>query len=452
MSLTPVVPGGVFPFGTHIYREPFQDQEEVLADLPRLKNWGFTMVKIQESWAIDEPREGQYDFTRIERLLSRTAKLGLGVYLGITMEQAPAWVWRRYPDACMVDARGQRLNDPSPYCLPSDGKPGPCWDHPGVREAGERFLAILARRLGHFEHIWVWNSWQEISFWPNEAGPLGFCYCTHTLARFREWLQERYSTLNALNQTWYTAYSNWEDIEPPRRFSAVPSFIDWRSFMDDIYLTRALEWKTRALKANDPYQRPVFSHLPGPVSGSGAEWRWVGAGDFFGTSIYPAWTPFERWDDGDQGPKERHATLIQEVWQGAMFRTDFARCASGRTRATWAAEFQGGPISVHLHMGRTPSAADIRRWTLAVLAAGVHGMSFWNHRAERFWLEGNGYGLLDPQGTTTERMEEAGRLARAINSRPELFAQGQTPQAQVALLVNEDLYHFCQGASANNPS
>ena len=37
MSVTPTFPGHAFPFGTHVYREPYQDQEELLADLPLLQ-------------------------------------------------------------------------------------------------------------------------------------------------------------------------------------------------------------------------------------------------------------------------------------------------------------------------------------------------------------------------------------------------------------------------------
>ena len=97
MSVQPVFPQDVFPVGTHVYREPYQDQEELLADLPLLQRAGFNMIKIQESWAIDEPREGVYDFSRIERVIARAGELDLGVYLGLTMEQAPAWLWRKSP-------------------------------------------------------------------------------------------------------------------------------------------------------------------------------------------------------------------------------------------------------------------------------------------------------------------------------------------------------------------
>lgn len=449
MGLTPRFPQDAFPFGTHVYREPYKDQERLLADLPVLKRLGFNMIKIQESWAIDEPREGSYDFSRIERIISRARELDLGIYLGLTMEQAPAWLWKKFPDAYLVYANGQPHNDPTQYALPADGKPGPCWDHPEVRQAGMRFVTEVARRLGRYSNIWAWNTWQEIGFWPNEGGPLGFCYCPHTLAHFRLWLQEKYGSLDALNRTWYTAYGEWDEIEPPRRFTANPTFIDWRYFMDDVYITRALEWKTQTLKEHDPGQRPVFSHVGGPQIGSTAEWRWAQVGDFFGNSNYPAWSPFDHWDDAATNPPSWHSTALYEMWNSVMLRTDMVRCANGRDRALWGAEFQGGPISTYLHLGRTPTASDIRRWVLAGLAAGMTGISFWNHRAEHMWQECNGFGLLDPEGETSERIEEASRIARAIHEEPALFTQGQVPQAQVALLVNEDLYHFCQGTPEN---
>ena len=447
MTVTPNF--GVFPLGTHVYREPYQDQDELLADLSILHRLGFNMIKIQESWAIDEPSEGEYDFSRIERVISRADELGLGVYLGLTMEQAPAWLWQQFPDGRLVYATGQPHDDPTQYLLPADGKPGPCWDHPGARAAGERFVAELARRLGRFSNIWAWNTWQEIGFWPNDGGPLGFCYCPHTLARWREWLRETHGDLATLNAVWSTAYRDWETIEPPRRSPFNPPFIDWRAFMDNVYLSRVLEWKTRALKAHDPGGRPVFCHVATPRIGAGAEWRWSRVGDFFGNSNYPAWWSFDAWDDTYPNRADWFTSATQEVWNGLMLRSDLVRSATGRGRAFWGAEFQGGPISTHLHLGRTPTAADIRRWMLAGLAAGMHGISFWNHRAERSWQECNGFGLLDPRGETSERIEEASRVGRAINRDWELFAHGEPPRAAVAILINDDLYHFGEGTQTD---
>jgi beta-galactosidase len=452
MRVNPVVPSESFPFGTHVYREPYKDLDQLADDLTLLRELGFTMIKIQESWAVDEPAEGMYDFSRVKALIEGAAANGLGVYLGLTMEQAPAWMWRKFPDAHMVDNTGRPHVDPTQYSMPADAKPGPNWNHPGARAAAERFMRELVAQLGAYENVWVWNTFQEVGFWNNLVkNPefLSFGYDPYTIARFRDWAVARHGGLDGLNESWATAYTDIEQIDPPRRYTSSPAWLAWQHYMYDVYLTEQLEWKTEVLRAADPRKRPVFAHVGHPTVGSGQEWRWAAAGDFFGSSNYPAWDPFDEWDDASADREDRLTTEHYELWHAMLFRNDLVRCATGRGRAFWGAEFQGGPISTFLHMGRTPSADDIRRWVLAGLASGMHGISFWNHRAEHFWHEGNGFGLLDRTESTSERIAEAGRLAKAINADPRLFVSSEVVPAQVAILVDENRFQFMAGSRSH---
>ena len=432
---------GVFPIGTHVYREPCRDLESVLRDLKVVKDQGFNLIKIQQVWSASEKTEGRIDLEPIERIIDRAMELNLGVYLGLTMEQAPAWLWKKFPDASPVMANGLRVNDPTQYCLPSDGKPGPCWHHPQARHAAERFMTEMVRRLSRFDNIWVWNIWQEIGL-GNEASPI--CFCEHTLKAFRSWLQTRYETLQTVNRLWGTNYGAWDEIEPPRAFVSVPITIDWRYFMDDVYLPEVLAWRSRIIKENDPRQRPVFSHCAVPEIGRGSDWRWAEAADFFGESYYPAWNVLDDWEERSHNRSDRDVTLSHEICHYIQLNTDYIRGAA-RNRPIWAAEFQGGPITTSsLYIGRIPDPDDIRRWMLSGVAAGLSGISFWNHRAEVFWNECNGFGLLDARGDSTPRIRTAGRIGRALNRFANLFSRGETPKAPVAILVNEELYHFAK--------
>jgi len=438
----------IFPFGTHFYREPSRPLDELRHDMRIVKQLGFNMLKLQESWCIDEKREGEINIDKVQALIEDAERLGLYIYYGVTMEQAPAWLWKKHPDCRMVYSTGEKHEDPTQYLLPSDGKPGPCWDHLGAREAGKRFIAETAHRLGRHDNILVWNIWQEIGFWPMRSipGSLGFCYCPHTLAKFREWLKGKYGDVDSLNRAWRTGYGDWDEVEPPHIYPYVPPYVDWRYFMDDIYLTNALSWKAEAFRANDPKHRPIFSHLSSPTVGSGAEWRWATQSEVFGSSCYPCWHPFDEWSAGSPKsgqPVSRLKSLSQEV-EWISLRYDYARSAAGPNRQCWAAEFQGGPISTSLHLGRVPSREDIRRWVLTALASGIQGLSFWNHRVEIFWSEAYGFGLLDAHGDTSLRADEAGRLAKAVNRYPELFHFSRVPEADVAIFINEDLWHFAQ--------
>ena len=446
-SASPGAAGGtaIFPFGCHIYREPSLPLEQLLEDMPLLKKLGFNMVKIQESWAVDEKVEGVVDLSRVAQVVGGARTNGLKVYFGVTMEQAPAWFWKKFPDAYLTYNTGERHFDQLQYVIPSDGKPGPCWHHPEGRAAAIRFLHSVGREIGRYENVAVWNVWQEIGFGPTWPNKLGFCYCDHSLAAFRVWLRKKYGSLGAVNAMWKSAYADFEDIVPPRAASDLPPFVDFRVFMEDEYFAEVLRWKSAALKASDPLQRPVFAHADDTIPGSAQPWRQAEALDFFGCSNYPAWRPFGEWDLGRAsagGSIDAPAGQNAELWNSILLKFDTMRCATPGGKI-WAAEFQGGPVVRGLQRGRVPSADDIDRWVLGSLAAGVQGLCFWNHRAEIFWREEFGFGLLELEGNTiTPRAEAAGRLAKAINRHAELFSEGTVPQASVAILVSEELYQF----------
>ena len=167
---------------------------------------------------------------------------------------------------------------------------------------------------------------------------------------------------------------------------------------------------------------------------------------FFGTSNYPKWNNGHPWDDPVTTEDE---ALLNEIWEEMMLCTDLARGNNGRDRALWGAEFQGGPISTSLHYGRKPTPNDLRVWILSGLACGMTGISFWNHRVERFWKEANGFGLLDPTGDSSERMGAVSRIGKAIQNHGEFFARSQPPRAPVAMLVNENLNHFFQACNGD---
>ena len=434
-----------FPFGTHIYREPSLPIEQLLADIPLLKRLGFNMIKLQEVWAYDERIEGEINLDKVERLVSASQQNGMRVYFGFTMENAPAWLWRKFPDATMLYEDGSPHLDPTQYVLPSDGKPGPCWYHPGARAAAERFIGELVRRLGRYDAIAFWNVWQEIGLWPNRAGhAVGLDYSPYALKEFRAWLQTKYRSLEALNAAWRTPYGDWQDVTPPRLTPNVPSIVDSRYFMDDVYLPYVLKFKRAAVQRADRGSRPVFAHLAPPRAIGGAqEWAWARELDFLGTSCYPAWAEPAPWDYEHDLPEAQaiFAARYFQLWNRVLLSIDYVRCARPDGHV-WAAELQGGPISQMFKLGRAPEAADVRRWALGVLAGGVKGISFWNHRPEILLGELEGFGLLDSTGETTPRAAEAGRIGRALNDHAELFVSGDRVRPDIAIVVNEDLFHL----------
>jgi beta-galactosidase len=432
----------LFPLGSHLCRMPMPPMAELTRDMETLKRQGFNLVKLQEHWAWDEPLEGQYDFGPYEELIAHAAALDMGVYLGLTNEQAPSWLYRKYPDCHMMGRNGVPVAYEPQQTLPADGKPGPCFDHPGALAAQMRFTTRLVQTLGRFENIVVWNTWQEIGYWSEFLAGTQVCYCDHTLAFFRQWLEERYGDLDALNRAWGTRYGGWGLVMPDRSArgrDALPQDIAWRYFMDNVQVAKVLRERCEAIKAADPLGRPVFAHKGQVIVGSAQDWTYSRTQDFLGSSAYPSWFVCHSWDDEHPGekPYQRHPALLNEMWDSVALRFDYLRSAAKPGAPVWAAEFQGGPVSINTHKSRVPDAADIRRWMLTAVASGVTAISFWVTRVEIMLAECNGFGLLDSTGDDTSRMSEAGRVGRALQAHADVLARPSWPGADVAILIDE---------------
>ena len=96
------------------------------------------------------------------------------------------------------------------------------------------FLETVVRRYKGCAHLHGWDIWNELR-WNVQADGL-VCYCPHTLAAFRDWLDERYGGLDGLNRAWLRRYASWEEVQPgklPSRpyteMMAFQHFLTWRA-------------------------------------------------------------------------------------------------------------------------------------------------------------------------------------------------------------------------------
>ena len=441
-----------FLLGSHLCREPMPPLDEMKRDMEILKQKGFNLIKLQENWAIDEPEEGQYNFSKYEELITYAKKLGMYVYIGLTCEQAPSWLYRKYPECRMVGRNGLPIIYEAQSTMPADGKPGPCFDHPGALEAQNKFIKNLVETLGKYDNVLVWNTWQEVGYWSERLVGQPVCYCENTLTSFRNWLKDKYQTLDSLNYEWKTNYTRWENISPNRNYKqqfTLPQDVNWYYFMDNVKITNTLKDRAKIIWQADKMHRPVFCHLGDWNYGSGKDWNYARSQDFLGSSSYPAsnWGEFNDWDDaviynGDYSNK--YESLLDEMWRMLALRFDFLRSSNRPGYPVWAAEFQGGPVSTGFHKGRVPSAEDIRRWMLTVVGSGGTAISFWVTRAEIMASEANGFSLLDSEGNDTKRLDEASRIGTALIKHSDLFATPSLKTAKVAILVDEHNSQFCQ--------
>jgi len=232
--------------------EQWLDRPDVLEkDIELMKQTHCNVMSVGIfSWATLEPEEGIFDFAWLDAVLDRLAANHIHVLLATPSGARPAWLSQKYPSVLRVNAaRVKQLHG---------GRHNHCYTTPEYREKVLIINTKLAERYSTHPAVIGWH----IS---NEYG--GDCHCHHCQEAFRQWLKEKYSSLNELNQKWWSkfwshTYQNWEQIESPSPIgeNAVHAHsLDWKRFVTEQVTDFCLQ-EIKPLKAVNP-ELPVTANL-----------------------------------------------------------------------------------------------------------------------------------------------------------------------------------------------
>ena len=267
-------------------------------------------------------------------------------------------------------------------------------------------------------------NWALPAYLPNAQ----FCYCPHSLARFRDWLRAKYGTVEALNAAWYRTFSSWDEVEPPR-FGTIltyADFMDWRVYIGDKIAadlgSRAGAVRrvdgSHAVTSHSPNPSPVFRTLADAMDASD-DYLMKQAVDYFGLSFYPRLTSPDR-----DFPLERRALVM-----------DAARSVTG-DRGFYVGELQAG-YGVHgIIAGNPVTPADLELQTWGLVARGARAISYYAYYPMSTGYEAGGYGLVNLDGTSTERSRRAGATAKTIDANADLILAASPSPAEVAIVFN----------------
>ena len=206
--------------------EQWKKYPEVLEeDIRLMKEANCNVMSIgMFSWSSLEPEEGVFTFDFLDQLLDKLYQNGIYVFLATPSGARPAWMSEKYPEVLRVQANrvrnlhGMRHNH--------------CYTSPVYREKVTIINTKLAERYSNHPAVIGWH----IS---NEYG--GDCHCPLCQEAFRNWLKEKYQTLENLNDAWWTTFwshtfTSWSQLESPSPHgeSMVHGMnLDWRRFVTD---------------------------------------------------------------------------------------------------------------------------------------------------------------------------------------------------------------------------
>lgn len=204
--------------------EQWLDMPEILEqDIECFKAAGINTVSVGIfSWAMLEPEEGKYNFAWLEQVIDRLWENGISVILATPTGARPKWMADKYPEVLRVA--------PDRHRNLFGARHNHCYTSPVYREKMRLMNAQLAQKFDRHPAVILWH----IS---NEYG--GECHCPLCQQAFREWLKERYGTIEKLNKAWNTmfwshVYNSFDQIESPSERGETGLHglnLDWKRFV-----------------------------------------------------------------------------------------------------------------------------------------------------------------------------------------------------------------------------
>lgn len=226
---------------------PDQWPEEVWDDDVRLmKKAGVNLVSVGIfSWAKIETSEGVYDFDWLDRIIDKLGEAGIAVDLASATASPPMWLTQAHPEVLWKDYRGD-------VCQPGARQH---WrpTSPVFREYALKLCRAMAEHYKSNPYVVAWHV-------SNEYGCHNrFDYSEDAEHAFQQWCEERYGTIDAVNDAWGTAFwaqrmNDFSEIVPPR-------FIGDGNFMNPGKLLDFKRFSSDALKAFYIAERDALAEI-----------------------------------------------------------------------------------------------------------------------------------------------------------------------------------------------
>jgi beta-galactosidase len=386
-------------FGAAWYPEQWpEDRWE--QDLALMQAAGMNVVRIGEfAWSALEPSEGHYDLDWLARAIRLAEKHHIAVVIGTPTDTPPAWLTSKYPQVLRVGADGRRAEH--------GGRRQFSYSSPLYREFCRDIANRLAERFGRDADVIGWqigNEYTDESFDPD----------THR--QFQDWLQHRYTHLQALNEAWTTAYwsqtySAWDQVPLNGQPGNPGWMLDHKRFVTDTWRSFQKS-QIDAVRIHAAARQFITTN----VGGLGWSDNWDHYAIVSDLDV-ASWDPYV-----GQGHLDYHRL-------GAI--SDYVR--GWKQRNFWVMETQPGfvnwaPINTSLDRG------EVRAMAWESVGHGADAVLYWQWRSALNGQEQYHGSMVGPDGTPLPLYDEIRQLGHELAVASASLAD-TSPRSDVAIVT-----------------
>ena len=374
------------------------------ADARLMADIGIDFARIGEfAWGVIEPAPGEINLDWMQDSLDLLHEHGIDVVLCTPTATPPKWLVDSMPDMLATDSDGRRRGFGSRRHY--------SFAHDGYRRECARITRIIAARFGTHPAVTGWQT-------DNEYGchDTTLSYGAVDRAAFRDWLAQRYQSVDRLNRAWGNVfwsmqYANFDEVECPNMTvtEANPAhWMDYRRFASDM-VADFNRVQVDILRELSP-GRDITHNFQGRILDF--DHFKVGAQiDVSTWDSYPLGFLDQMRDLSDRDHRLRFARAGDPDMQA--FHHDLYRATSnGRW---WVMEQQPGPVNWAPN-NIAPRDGMIGLWALEAFAHGAEAVAYFRWRQAPFGQEQMHAGLLRPDRSLAEAADEARRVASLLKT------------------------------------
>ncbi len=206
-------------YGVAYYHE-YMPYERLDKDIALMKEAGISVVRVGEStWSLFEPREGEFEFEWMDRIIDKMHEAGIKVILGTPTYSIPAWLWHKHPEVLLDYMNGSEAY----YGIRQNMD----ITNPTYLFYSER---IIRKMMEHYAQ---------------HPGIIGYQVDNETTSRnvnnydfyvgFVNYLKKKYRTPENLNKVWGLNYwgmtiNSWEELAPRDGITNTGYKLEWERF------------------------------------------------------------------------------------------------------------------------------------------------------------------------------------------------------------------------------